>query len=207
VHRLPLRFAGAARANVLRIAHFDLTPASTLYPPEAIAATLESISPQGLWLLLSLDQYGWRVEYDAIRIVLGGAPTDDGGHYRQHAPLLALGHHFALTDKLWRLVYGMRAHRAGHSGCGCSAQHTVSETPSLTTPTPTLVKASGLPRDKYGNIIAGTGPGKGPALSAEESAALKEGSAANPKILKRAKQKIATQEKYAKARNQQKRGK
>ena len=29
------------------------------------------------------------------------------------APLLAFGHLFALTDKLWRLVYAMRSHREG----------------------------------------------------------------------------------------------
>jgi hypothetical protein len=95
------------------VPQFDVTPASALYPPEVVAAALTRISAQGLWLLLSLDRYGWRVEYDAIRVVLAGTPVDDGGFYRQHAPLLALGHHFALTDKLWRLVYGMRAHRAG----------------------------------------------------------------------------------------------
>lgn len=95
------------------MSQFDVTPASDLYPPDAVADALTRISPQGLWLLLSLDRYGWRVEYDAIRIVLAGATIDDGGHYRQHAPLLTLGHLFALTDKLWRLVYGMRAHRAG----------------------------------------------------------------------------------------------
>lgn len=92
---------------------FDVTPVSGLYPVEVLNAALERISSQALWLLLSLDQYGWRVEYDAMRVLLAGKPENGEGYYRQHAPMLALGHHFALTDKLWRLVYGMRAHRAG----------------------------------------------------------------------------------------------
>ena len=85
---------------------------TALYPADAVEAALGRISSQGLWLLLSLDQYGWRAEYDAIRVVLDGRPAD-AEHYAKHAPLMALGHLFALTDKLWRLVYGMRAHRAG----------------------------------------------------------------------------------------------
>lgn len=90
-----------------------VTAATALYPAEAVAEALERISSQGLWLLLSLDTYGWRAEYDTIRVILGGAPADGGGQYTKHAPLLALGLLFALTDKLWRVVYGMRAHRAG----------------------------------------------------------------------------------------------
>src|SRR4051794_17090311 len=91
---------------------FDVTPVTTMYSAEVLNAALARISPQALWLLLSLDRYGWRIEYDAIRVVLANEPSDGATHYRQHAPLLALGHHFAMTDKLWRLVYGMRAHRA-----------------------------------------------------------------------------------------------
>lgn len=90
----------------------ELTPATTLYPAPAIATALERISDQGLWLLLSLDQYGWRAEYDAIRVILD-APAPTGSRYADHAPLYAIGHLFALTDKLWRLIYGMTAHRAG----------------------------------------------------------------------------------------------
>jgi hypothetical protein len=61
-------------------------------------------------------------------------------------------------------------------------------------------------RDERGNIIAGTGPGKGPALSDAESDALKDPSGADPATLRTAKQKIKTQEKYAKLRNKRKRG-
>jgi hypothetical protein len=92
---------------------FDTTPPTGMYSPEVLNAALMRISSQGLWLLLSLDRYGWRIEYDVIRVVLESEPPEGGEYYRQHAPLLALGHHFALTDKLWRLVYGIRAHRAG----------------------------------------------------------------------------------------------
>jgi hypothetical protein len=91
----------------------ELTQATKRYPPDAVAAALDRISSQGLWLLLSLDTYGWRAEYDAIRAVLDAQPGDEATHYAEHAPLLAFGHLFALTDKLWRLIYGIRAHRAG----------------------------------------------------------------------------------------------
>ncbi|HET8893357.1 MAG TPA: LamG-like jellyroll fold domain-containing protein [Gaiellaceae bacterium] len=64
-------------------------------------------------------------------------------------------------------------------------------------------------RDDQGNLIAGTGPGKGPALSDAEAEALKQaskGEKADPAALKRAQQKLKAQEKYAKIRNKQKRG-
>ena len=65
-----------------------------------------------------------------------------------------------------------------------------------------------LKRDKRGNIIAGTGPGKGPALTDAESQALQDAAAGKPfdqATLNAAKQKIKTQEKYAKVRNKRKR--
>lgn len=90
----------------------EVTQATTLYPAEAVSVATGRISSQGLWLLLSLDQYGWRVEHDAIRVVLA-ARIEGHGHFEEHAPLVATGHLFALIDKLWRLLYGIRAHRAG----------------------------------------------------------------------------------------------
>lgn len=93
----------------------EMTYASDRFPQDVVDRVLAEgrISAQALWLLFSLDQYGWRVEQDAIRLLLEGDPRDDVEHFRQHAPLLAFGHLFALADKLWRLVLGMRAHRAG----------------------------------------------------------------------------------------------
>lgn len=91
---------------------YDVTRATTFYPQAAVEEALGKISTQGLWLLLSIDHYGWRAEYDAIRVTLA-AGIDGHGHYAEHAPLVALGQMFAFVDKLWRLVYGIRAHRDG----------------------------------------------------------------------------------------------
>ena len=91
----------------------ERTHATHRYPPAAVAAALERISANSLCLLLSLDTYGWRVEYDAIRTVLDAEPPEGASHFEQHAPLLAFGHLFALMDKLWRSIYGIRANRAG----------------------------------------------------------------------------------------------
>ena len=89
-----------------------MTRATDRYRSDAVADALNRISSQGLWLLLSLDHYGWRVEYDAIRVLLA-ARVEGEETYAEHAPLLAMGQLFALVDKLWRLIYAMRAHRAG----------------------------------------------------------------------------------------------
>jgi hypothetical protein len=91
---------------------YEVTPATGPYPADAVAAALERISSQGLWLLLSLDRYGWRAEYDAIRVMVS-ARIERYEHFAEHGPLIAAGHVFALVDKVWRLVYGMRALRAG----------------------------------------------------------------------------------------------
>jgi len=91
---------------------YDETRGTTLYPRAAVEEAATRISSQGLWLLLSLDHYGWRAEYDAIRALLA-VRGEEPSHVGEHAPLAALGHLFALVDKLWRLVYGIRAHRAG----------------------------------------------------------------------------------------------
>ena len=95
------------------MADLELTKATRVYAPEAVAAALERISAQGLWLLLSLDRYGWRAEYDVIRVLLDARPGGEEGHFEEHSVLMSIGHLFALTDKLWRLVYGVRANRAG----------------------------------------------------------------------------------------------
>ena len=91
----------------------ELTGATRLYPADAVVSALGRISSQALWLLFSLDHYGWRAEYDAIRVLLDARPGGEDSHFEEHSVLMSLGHLFALTDKLWRLVYGVRAHRAG----------------------------------------------------------------------------------------------
>lgn len=93
----------------------ELTPATHRYPRDVVDQVIaeKRISAQALWLLFSLDQYGWRVEQDTIRLLIEGDPPDGAEHYRQHLPLITFGHLFAMADKLWRLVFGMRAHRAG----------------------------------------------------------------------------------------------
>lgn len=90
----------------------EVTAATELYPRVAIDAALGRVSSQGLWLLFSLDQYGWRAEFDAIRVLVG-ARIERLPRFGEHAALLALGQLFASVDKLWRLVYAVRANRAG----------------------------------------------------------------------------------------------
>ena len=91
----------------------ETTPATALYPADGIAEALERISSQGLWFLLSLDHYGWRAEHDAIVYLLARLKDGADDHATEHSALIALGQVFAQVDKLWRLIYGIRAHRAG----------------------------------------------------------------------------------------------
>jgi hypothetical protein len=74
------------------VADLELTTATRLYAPEAVAAALERISAQGLWLLLSLDRDGWRAEYDAIRLLLDARPGGEEGHFEEHSVLMSIGH-------------------------------------------------------------------------------------------------------------------
>jgi hypothetical protein len=91
----------------------DETLATDAYPPEAVGLALTKISSQGLWLLLSLDHYGWRAEYDVTMRLLAEVDGEHG-HFAEHGPLVALGQVFGQVDKLWRLVFAIRAHRSGH---------------------------------------------------------------------------------------------
>lgn len=46
------------------------TPSTDLYRPELLAAWRERLSDQALWLLLSLDHYGWRAHADLAHTLL-----------------------------------------------------------------------------------------------------------------------------------------
>lgn len=65
-----------------------------------------------------------------------------------------------------------------------------------------------LPRDDGGNVIGGTGPGKGKSLSGKEAEAVRDfeaGRSYDARALARARRKITQQEKYQRTRNGQKR--
>lgn len=89
------------------------TPPTTLYSQDELEAALAAgISSQALWLLISLERYGWRTEFDMIGRLL--RPADDQSpHADAHARLLAYGWLFLGVDKLWRLTAGVKAFRAG----------------------------------------------------------------------------------------------
>lgn len=89
------------------------TPTTTLYSRDELETALaRGVSSQALWLLISLEEYGWRTEVDMISRLLH--PADhQSPHADAHSRLLAYGLLFAGVDKLWRLTAGVKALRAG----------------------------------------------------------------------------------------------
>lgn len=89
------------------------TPRTTIYSEDELRAALATgISSQALWLLISIEHYGWRAEFDMISRLLcpaDGQPT----HAHDHARLQAYGCLFLAVDRLWRLVAGVQAFREG----------------------------------------------------------------------------------------------
>jgi hypothetical protein len=95
-----------------------ITRQTTLYSKAAIEAGLEQFPSQALWLLFSLDHYGWRAQADTAYRLLSGLPRDPADlelHLIEHAVMEALDQLFKAVDKIWRVVAGIRAHREGKS--------------------------------------------------------------------------------------------
>jgi hypothetical protein len=90
------------------------TPRTRLFTSAILDAGLERFEREGLWLLLSIHHYGWRAHADmAALLVSDEDPLALGEHHREHRAMAALEELFLLLDQLWRLVSGIRAHRAG----------------------------------------------------------------------------------------------
>lgn len=94
------------------------TPRTTLYLPEILTLGLEKFEREGLWLLLSLHHYGWRAHADMAAELVRDDDTLELGddllaHHREHRAMAGLEELFLLLDQIWRLVAGIRSHRAG----------------------------------------------------------------------------------------------
>jgi hypothetical protein len=78
---------------------------------------LDALESQAVWLLLSLDHYGWRAHVDMAHLLVGDAaaePVDDvNSHNLEHRVMGAVEELFLLLDQLWRTVKGISAHRSG----------------------------------------------------------------------------------------------
>lgn len=94
------------------------TPRTTFYLPEILALGLEKFEREGLWLLLSLHHYGWRAHADMAAVLVRDDDTLELGddlleHQREHRAMAGLEELFLLLDQIWRLIAGIRSHRAG----------------------------------------------------------------------------------------------
>ena len=94
------------------------TPRTALYIPELLERGLEKFEREGLWLLLSLHHYGWRAHADMAAALVEaddplGLGPDLAEHHREHRAMAALEEMFLLLDQLWRVISGIKSHRAG----------------------------------------------------------------------------------------------
>lgn len=97
--------------------HVPPTPRTELYLPTFLDDALEVFPEQTLWLLLSLDHYSWRAHADTAFLLLGTVKTGDADpalHHLDHRLLAGVEELFLVLDQLWRIIAGIRAHRAGN---------------------------------------------------------------------------------------------
>jgi hypothetical protein len=94
------------------------TPRTQLYNAQVLERGLETFEREGLWLLLSLQHYGYRAHADVAAVLVGNAEAailgdDFGDHLREHRAMPGLEELFLALDQLWRLIAGIRSHRDG----------------------------------------------------------------------------------------------
>lgn len=90
------------------------TPQTNFYSAQMLELGRERFEREGLWLLLSLQHYGWRAHADmAAFLVADTDPHEIGEHHFEHRAMAGLEELFLLLDQLWRTISGIRSHRAG----------------------------------------------------------------------------------------------
>jgi hypothetical protein len=104
-------------SRIVQCVELPPTARSEYWNPTFLDHALDAFSPQALWLLLSLERYGWRAHADLAHGLLtnrpsGASPPIDH-HYFQHRVMAAVEELFLLLDQFWRTVAGIRAHRRG----------------------------------------------------------------------------------------------
>jgi hypothetical protein len=88
---------------------------TTFYSAEMLELGLEKFEREGLWLLLSLHHYGWRAHAEMAAFLVDDAdPLDVGEHHYEHRAMAGLEELFSLLDQIWRVIAGIRSHRAGN---------------------------------------------------------------------------------------------
>src|SRR4051812_9812710 len=109
----PARGLGRHTSDMPHLPELPATPQTTFYSAEMLALGLERFEREGLWLLLSLHHYGWRAHADMAAFLVSDAdPLDLGEHHLEHRAMAGLEELFLLLDQLWRLIAGIRSHRA-----------------------------------------------------------------------------------------------
>jgi hypothetical protein len=95
------------------------TPRTQLYNAAVLRRGMQRFEREGLWLLLSLQHYGYRAHADMAALLVGDAEAqalgdDFGEHHREHRAMAGLEELFLAVDQLWRLISGINSHREGN---------------------------------------------------------------------------------------------
>jgi hypothetical protein len=89
-----------------------------VYNPQFCKRAVTEFLDNGAWLLLSLDHYSWRANYDLAVAVIEGAKTLSGDHRRHLATIADLQVQsllYAVVEQYARLVQAARVHKSGTS--------------------------------------------------------------------------------------------
>lgn len=106
--------------TVAELPELPPTPRTEFYGARFLELGLERFEREGLWLLLSIHHYGWRAHHDVAALVLGNAQLDGLSddlrtHHAEHRAMAALEELFLLLDQIWRVIAGIKSHRAGEA--------------------------------------------------------------------------------------------
>ncbi len=86
------------------------------YTREVIERGLQKFDGRALWLLLSLNHYGWRAHADLVHTLFAELPLadqDPAAHEIEHRTMAVFDHFFVLVDEIWRVLEAIRARRNG----------------------------------------------------------------------------------------------
>ena len=138
-------------------------PEGAVYSTQVKTATVSALGPNGAWLLLTIDHFGWRARYDLASALVAGRPDLDshiGRHVQSMIDLEIQSAIYTATEQLLRFVFACLAHEHGTDAFFTTyVRHT--------TVVPLINEAQQVTREQLGQLV-------GVPQNAEEMAAILE---------------------------------
>ncbi len=125
-------------------------PEGTVHSTQVKTAAVSALGPNGAWLLLTIDHFGWRARYDLASALVEGRPDLDshiGRHVQSMIDLEIQSAIYTATEQLLRLVLACLAHEHGTNAFFTTYVR-------RTTVVPLIDEAQQVTREQLGQLAA-----------------------------------------------------